>query len=100
MALLDADATFEEIQAAVLGNADYDVSNSTEKARAFIQACRMYLILLTDETEAGANRVREDPVKVREMLTRAEVWLRPRDTSGGMGRTPGHVRRFDLRRFR
>ena len=81
-----------EIEAAYVDNADYAESDSTTKAKAFIQACRILLIKRPRRASHGPESIAIDHSVIRAQLDEAAQWLRSHADSEPTGDAgPGYV---------
>lgn len=74
---LSSTSTLREIRAAYLDNADYDAAGDLSKARAFVQACRI-LLVVRPKRSAHGNRSEEvefDLEVIRQQEIAAVRWL-------------------------
>lgn len=87
MALLDADASLEQIRTAYRTNCLYRHNRSVEECKAFIQACVFLIDAVKDETRQGSAALRDNAGKYEKALQAAEDWLSTVDSdfsgSGG-----------------
>lgn len=101
MALTSA-STLAEVQAQYDDNVAYDLNGSVSSCKSFIEAGRMLLRRLVDETQ-GANgaRVRQERAVIAEQLAAAQRWWMANDANAGVvsGRSNG-VREISFEEFR
>lgn len=73
---LSSNSTLEEVLAAYRDNADYDLVGSIAKARQYIIACRMLLVMLTGDSTFSESRTVNtvNVTQVRQELARAQDW--------------------------
>lgn len=102
MSTLSSSSSYSEIRAAYLDNASYEEDSSPAKARVFITACRMLLLLLSTSSQdhAGGARREFDVDQIRREQERAQNWLANNNTASGTLAAGGNVRHADLRGFR
>jgi len=98
MALTSA-STDAQVEAAYEDNADYDTTNSTTKAKDFIQASRFKMNRMAQEVRHGGASVRDEYLKYERALNAATGWLKTNDTSfaGGASGLVKHVSFEDFR---
>jgi len=74
---LTSTSTLSEICAAYDDSVDYDLVGSVDKAKQFIQACRMLLRRLVGDSTQGESRVvhGQNLTEIRQQLARAQQWL-------------------------
>lgn len=80
MATVDSTSTRAEVQAAMADNASYAEDNSVAKARAYITACNVWLVMFAfDESQQGnsGTRMRMDGLNrsIRANMEKAERWV-------------------------
>lgn len=89
--------TYEQSIADYYANSDYDLDNSTAKAKLFIKACRDLIIQLPAEVEKGARgqveKTKLSPELLENRLTAAQRWYNSKTAGGG-------TTHFDLTDFR
>jgi len=68
---------YTDARDAYLANADYAETGSTDKAAAFVTACRKLIGLLPSEVQGGASRTRSDENlrQLREEISEAQQWI-------------------------
>lgn len=92
-------STLAEVIAEYEDNCDYDVNNSTTKAKNFIIACRFLLRRNPNEVAHGSGRVRIEPQALMSELEKAEGWLKTNDATSAAG-PKGYVKHASFRSFR
>lgn len=93
MATLDSSSTLAEIEAAYLDNVSYEEDASAPKARAFVTACKMLLLLRPSQLAAGGNVQFGDQAQLRAELERAQQYV-------DANLSAGYVRRLDFSNVR
>lgn len=84
MALTDA-STLPEVNAQYENNCSYDLNRSVSECRLFIQAARILLRRMADETQAsGGARVRQERTVIVSRLEAAERWWMSNDRNAGV----------------
>lgn len=74
--------TVEQIEQALLDNADFEEANSVTKAKAFITAGKRWLILRPASASSQGNSLSLNAGQVQSMVTRAQEFIAANDTSG------------------
>lgn len=83
MALTSA-STLTEVQAQYDNNVSYDLNGSVSSCKLFIEAARLLLRRLVDETQgAGGTRVRQDRSVLQTELAAAKNWWMSNDPNAG-----------------
>lgn len=80
MATVDSTSSRSEVQAAMADNASYSEDNSVAKARAYVTACNVWLVMYAfDESQQGnsGTRMRMDSLNrsIRAGMEKAERWI-------------------------
>ena len=89
---LTSSSTTAQIEAAYVDNADYAEADSTTKAAAFIQACRILLIKRPRRASHGSESLEIDHSVIRAQLDEAVQWWRSHADSEPTGDAgPGYV---------
>lgn len=97
MALSSTSST-RVVQAQYDDNASYDLNGSVAQCKLFIEACRILLRRVPDETFHGgtqADGYRNDPSKIQDALERAEFWWQANDPDALAVASGGGVVHFD-----
>lgn len=83
MALTSA-STLTEVQAQYDNNVSYDLNGSVSSCKLFIEAARLLLRRLVDETQgAGGARVRQERAVIQAELAAAKSWWMSNDPNAG-----------------
>lgn len=82
---LDSNSSLQDVQASYMDNASYLECNDADKARAFVTACRMLLILLPRETSRMNGRIVLSPDLVQREMHTAIQWLQLNAQAGQPG---------------
>lgn len=93
---LDSSSTYAEIEAAYLDNAGYDEEGSTAKAKAFVVACRLLMLVWPKRADHGDTRLETSIEQIQAELTAAQRWLATHPTDGAAAR----VKHVDFRNYR
>lgn len=81
MAYLTSSATLAEVQAAYESNATYDLTASVTACKEFIQAGRMLIARMADQSSHGGTSLKESYQRIESQLVKAEAWLVQNDTA-------------------
>lgn len=96
---LSSSSTLEEVKGAYLDSASYAADADAAKARVFMTACAMLLLLLPSRvSQGGAGDVTFDKDSIREQMKLAEGWIASHP--GAAVGSGGESRYFDVRNFR
>lgn len=96
-------STPAEIKAEIFANLDYDLTNSVEKCKACILACRWWNLTVPKRMRHGGaagDEYEHDTAVVSDVLKNAERWLAANDTSAAPQVGGGGVVFMDLSEFR
>lgn len=74
---------------------DYQSVGSRERARGFVRACRLLLVLLPTGQSSDGQSVSRDVSAIREAMREAQRWLAQASARNGGGEV-----RADFREFR
>lgn len=99
---LTSTSTIEEIKAAYIDNAAYDVNNSVAQAKLFVQACRILLLVMPKQGSQDRANFGLSPELIAEQLKDATAFCGGHvDATAADGTiTGGTVRHFDLSNLR
>ena len=99
MAYLTSSATIAEIQAAFENNSTYDLTGDATACKEFIQAGRMLIARMVDQSSHGGTSLKESYQRIESMLKKAEAVLPSLDTTSA-SRTGDVVRYASFEGFR
>ena len=101
MALTSA-STLAEVQAQYDDNVSYDLNGSVASCKLFIEAARLLLRRLVDETQAGGGaRIRQERAVIERELASAKNWWMSSDPNAGTaGGASNGVREISFEEFR
>lgn len=78
-------ATLDQILDALLDNADFEESESTSKAAAFVTAAKRYLILMPASASDSGTSQAMNPAQVERMMQRAQAMIAAKTANSGSG---------------
>ena len=100
MSSLNSSSTIAEITAAYLDNASYEEDDDASKARAFVTACRLLLLMLPSRSRGGGSEVELDLVRIENQMQAAQSFLAVHPDGAAAGSGGGLVRYSDFTDFR
>lgn len=101
MALTSA-STLADVQAQYDDNVSYDLNGSVSSCKLFIEAARILLRRMADETQAsGGARVRQERTVIAAQLADAQRWWMSNDPNAGVVSGGGNgVKELSFKEFR
>ncbi len=73
---ITSSSTLAQIEADIVDNGDYDLTDSIAKAKLFVHACRAWLVKKPTASAQEQHRLQFDVDQVRRMCDEAMTWLR------------------------
>lgn len=99
---LTSSSTLAEAQAQYDDNVSYDLNRSVSSCKLFIEACRILLRRMVDETQgAGGARVRQERAVIQSELAAATRWWMSSDpNAGALSGASNGVKELSFEEFR
>jgi hypothetical protein len=91
MSSLTSESTLAEVNAAYVDNASYQEDNSTDKAAAFITACRILLLKIPAQAASGKNLIQMNTTLIERQMTAAQQWRQAALNSASGGGSDLHI---------
>jgi len=76
MSSLSSASTFDQVVASYKDNASYEEDGSVSKARAFVTACRLLIVMLPKRTRGPEDgELETDPTRLTKEMEEARQWI-------------------------